>query len=257
MISRLRNLRAAVILPVTAAVIAGGLALSHPAAASASAQRASEAKPGTNLLLNPQATVGVASAQGWDAVTIPGWQIQAGLPTVVGYGTPEFPRTNGKWPASRGRLFVGGAGGTSKLSQDVPLERARPVATTTQRYTLSAWLGGTKTSDAELTVRFLDARGKVRATKTIGPVGRQAHAVLARRTATGTIPAGTTHAQVTLVLSTTLTDANGPNAPQTGYDYAAAADLSLTVSQPVRKPGPLTPPAARVPRYQHVFLFYF
>ena len=30
------------------------------------------AAPGTNLLLNPAATAGALSAQGWDAVTIPG-----------------------------------------------------------------------------------------------------------------------------------------------------------------------------------------
>ena len=43
------------------------------------------------MLLNPQATAG-ESAQVWDAVTIPGWQVQAGLPTVVRYGTAGFPK---------------------------------------------------------------------------------------------------------------------------------------------------------------------
>jgi YVTN family beta-propeller protein len=227
--------------------------------------RADYARPGTNLLLNPEGTVGVASAQGWDAVTIPGWQVQAGLPTVVGYGTPGFPKATGPWP--RGRLFVGGAGGTARIVQDVPFEPAAGPRSTPHmtplapgqgpRYQLSAWLGGTATSAAELTVRFLDARGKTEAVAVIGPVTRQARPVLERRTATGTVPPGTTRAQVTVTLTTTLTDDNGPNAPQTGYNYATAADLSLTVNQPVRNPGPLTAPPAHVPHYQHVFLFYF
>jgi YVTN family beta-propeller protein len=286
----------AVVVPVAAAMLIAGLSLVDPPGASAQQAghrttlpapgthparparparpappaREDYARPGTNLVLNPEGTVGVASAQGWDAVTIPGWQVQAGLPTVVDYGTPGFPKSTGPWP--RGRLFVGGAGGTARIVQDVPFEaetwpretrgtgsRATSPAAPGQglRYQLSAWLGGTATSAAELTVSFLDARGKTNKVAVIGPVGRQARAVLEHRTATGTVPPGTTRAQVTLTLATTLTDANGPNAPQVGYDYATAADLSLTVSQPVRQPGPLTPPPAHVPRYQHVFLFYF
>jgi hypothetical protein len=60
---------------------------------------------------------------------------------------------------------------------------------------------------------------------------------------------------VTITLTTTRTDWNGPGAPQTGYNYATAADISLTLNRPA--PAPLTPSAADVPGYQHVFLFYF
>ena len=42
-----------------------------------------------------------------------------------------------------------------------------------------------------------------------------------------------------------------------GYDRAVADDLRFSVSAAVRRPPPLTPSHARVPRYQHVFLFYF
>ncbi|MGH3214172.1 MAG: hypothetical protein ACRDN1_15100 [Trebonia sp.] len=62
---------------------------------------------------------------------------------------------------------------------------------------------------------------------------------------------------MTITLTTTRTDWNGPDAPQTGYNYATAADISLTLNQPAPAPAPLTPPAADIPGYQHVFLFYF
>src|ERR1700761_6663450 len=164
--SRVRT--ALLLLAVMGLVVGGLLAATRPSAAQASTAHASAAeagapqpgttaKAGTNLLLNPNATAGDTSAQGWDAVTIPGWQVQAGLPTVVRYGTPGFPKTPAKWPASRGRLFVGGDGGTASLVQVV---RPGQVASGT-KFTLGAWLGGNKTSDAGLKVRFLNASGSV------------------------------------------------------------------------------------------------
>lgn len=86
-----------------------------------------------NLLLNPQAITGAVSVQGWDAVTIPGWQVAGGLPTVVRYGTPGFPKTAKTRPANRGNLFAGGAGGTAKLVQQTPV-------TPNARYVIGAWL---------------------------------------------------------------------------------------------------------------------
>ena len=125
------------------------------------------------------------------------------------------------------------------------------------RYTISAWLGGTRTSAATLTVRFRTASGAIEGVRAIGPVGRQSRPVLQRRAATGTLPKGVVSAEVTLTLATTLTNVDGPNAPLVGYDYASAAGLGLTFSVPAQPPAPLTPPTPSVPRYQHVFLFYF
>ena len=126
------------------------------------------------------------------------------------------------------------------------------------RYLLSAWLGGTASSDAEVTVAFVSASGRILARRAIGPVGRRpAISRLHRRAATGPVPPQTVSAKVTLVLATSLTNIDGPDAPFTGYDRAVADALRFSVSAPVRRPPQLVPPPARTPRYQHVFLFYF
>jgi hypothetical protein len=84
------------ILGKLAVLTAAALAMGQPAPVLAATPvmhvmaTAAMAAPGTNLLLNPEATAGATSAQGWDAVTIPGWQVAGGLPTVVRYGTPGF-----------------------------------------------------------------------------------------------------------------------------------------------------------------------
>ena len=75
-----------------------GLAVSAGSAGPASQLAAG---PGSNLLLNPGAQTGAASAQGWDAVTIPGWQVSSGLPTVVHYGVPHLAQATGRWPGPR------------------------------------------------------------------------------------------------------------------------------------------------------------
>jgi YVTN family beta-propeller protein len=234
-------------------LLAGMFVLSQPAGAAAQVAAGSG-----NLLVNPNATAGSVSVQGWDAVTIPGWQVAAGLPTVVRYGTSGFPRAAGTWPASRGQVFAGGAGGTARLTQSLslllPSGKAAPEGT---RYQLSAWLGGTQSSWAELKLQFFDAKNRQLGSRTVGPVGRTRQGTFEPRASTGVIPAGTATAQVTVVLATSLTNYNGPNAPLTGYNRAVAADLSLTVDAPAVRPAPLTPPPAQVPRYQHVFLFYF
>lgn len=233
---------------VATALCAGTLALTQPATAAPD-------HPSPNLLVNPRATVGAASAQGWDAVTIPGWRIAAGLPTVVRYGIRGFPRTARPWPATRGRLFAGGAGGSATLVQRASLrtKNGGPAPRST-RYHLSAWLGGTKTSWASLQVRFLSAAGRVVGTRHLGPVGRTS--TIARRALNGSLPPHAAAAQIRLVLATSHKNANGPSAPVVGFNRAVAGDLSLTLSAPVPTQK-VNPPRPHVPRFQHVFLFYF
>jgi YVTN family beta-propeller protein len=158
-----------------------------------------------------------------------------------------------------GQLFAGGAGGTARLRQVIPLRSPAggPLPAGT-RYRLSAWLGGTANSRAAVRVGFVSAAGHVLGNRVIGPVGGAAAASrVARRAATGPLPAGTASARVTLLLATSATNINGYYAPYTGYDRAVADALRFSVSAAVRRPPPLVPPAAHIPRYQHVFLFYF
>ncbi len=219
-----------------------------------------DAPPGSNLLVNPGAEAGDASQQGWDAVTIPGWQVRRGLPTVVRYGTRGFPGRADAGTRGRDRqLFAGGAGGPAVLTQQVPLRtgagRAAPAGT---RFRISGWLGGTVVSKAELEVVFLSGTGRVLGESHIGPVGGAgdaSHPEFAWRQGSGTLPAGTRSVAAELYLTTSLTNYDGPNAPVVGYDRATADGLTLSVSAPVRRPV-LAVPAPRVPRFQHVFLFY-
>jgi YVTN family beta-propeller protein len=264
--ARLMGRRAAGILAAAAVCASAVLAAAGPArAAAGGAQRAGGAPPavppGGNLLLNPGGAAGDVSQHGWDAVTIPGWQVREGLPTVVGYGTRGFPGAPGSGTrGGSGRLFAGGAGGTAVLTQQVPLRT--PAGGRLPRGTsfrISGWLGGTAVSRASLEVLFLSAGGTALGAASIGPVGGKgdaSHPDFGYRRRGGALPAGTRSAEAVLTLATSLTDDNGPDAPQTGYDRAVAGGLRLSVSGPAAG-RTLAPPAARVPRYQHVFLFYF
>ena len=104
----------------------GAVALLCLAATGASAAGAGgHDRAGINLLRNGNGAVGAYSAQGWDSVTIPGWQIVRGLPTSSGPG-----RVASRPPAAlrrSDRLFAGGPGGTAILSQDVSLRSPRGV----------------------------------------------------------------------------------------------------------------------------------
>src|ERR1700733_8203933 len=129
-------------------LVAALIGLAPVAVGGATARAAGSAGP--NLLLNPGAETGAFSVQGWDAVTIPGWRITSGLPTVVRYGTRGFADVPpGERPGSGRQLFAGGAGGTARLSQTISLRTPRGrLAPTGTRYTLSALLGGTPSSAA-------------------------------------------------------------------------------------------------------------
>lgn len=112
--TRLRGRRAASILAAGAVCLAALAVAAGPARAAtpglaAPAPAGPDAPAGSNLLVNPGAMTGAVSQQGWDAVTIPGWQVRQGLPTVVRYGTPGFPGRADAGTQGRGqRLFASG-----------------------------------------------------------------------------------------------------------------------------------------------------
>jgi hypothetical protein len=216
------------------------------------------ARAEANLLRNAGAEAGARSVKGWDAVTIPGWRVARGLPTVVRYGSPGFPAHPG---SRQGRqLFVGGPGGPASLVKRVSLlsPAGHPLGHRT-RYRLAGWVGGSASSRANVAVRFRSATGRVLARRVVGQAGGSAaHRAdrLVHRRISGRIPAGTIAADVTIRLATTLTNYNGFYSA-VGYNRAVADNVRFSVSAAVQRPRRLAPPAPHVPRFDHVFLFYF
>ncbi|MGA8544384.1 MAG: hypothetical protein WB785_03910, partial [Mycobacterium sp.] len=214
-----------------------------------------------NLLVNPNFETADPSGSGYSGVTIPGWT-ETGTPTVIAYGTQggyplglstpfpklfDFPQAA---PPGGGDNFAGGGPvATSTISQTVDLTGAAGTP-----YTLSADLGGQglNASDASVQVTFLDAHGDVLGTGSLNPVtvwDRLGITGFEERDISGTVPEGTTSAQVT----TTFTDEN----PFLGnYNFAYADNESFTVGDPSLTAAPLTPPTSDVGHRDHGFLIY-
>src|SRR5271169_5293037 len=214
-----------------------------------------------NLLVNPSFETADPSGSGYSGVTIPGWT-ETGTPTVIAYGTQggypfafgtplpkffDFPQT----PLSgAGDNFAGGGPvATSTISQTVDLTGAAGTP-----FNLSADLGGQgwDPSDASTQVTFLDAHGDVLGTDSLNPVtvwDRLGFTGFEDRDISGTVPEGTTSAQVT----TTFTD----NDTFLGnYNGSYADNESFTVGDPSLTAAPLTQPTSDVGQLDHVFLIY-
>jgi hypothetical protein len=252
----------ALILFTLLALAGGTLMFSASPPALAATTSGVVAAPGTNLVQNGGAESGDRSDTGWDAVTIPGWQIVSGLPSVIGYGTKSFITASSKRPTSSGQqLFVGGAGGPAVLSQRIALRAAGESATSGAKFTLSAALGGRNrlSDDSSVEVTFENAQNEVLSSASLAPVtadDRSNATELLSRSTKGSVPAGATSALVELRLTTLATDYNGPNGSTVGFNYAYADDISLSLSVPVTAPPALTPPTATIPHFDHVFLIY-
>jgi Phosphoesterase family len=214
-----------------------------------------------NLLVNPSFETADPSGSGYSGVTIPGWT-ESGTPTVIAYGTQggyplglpsafpkffDFPQTA---PPGGGDNFAGGGPvATSTISQTVDLTGAAGTP-----FNLSADLGGQgwDPSDASVQVTFLDAHGDVLGTDSLNPVtvwDRLGLTGFEARDISGTVPDGTTSAQVT----TTFTD----NDTFLGnYNGSYADNESFTVGDPSLTPATLIPPTSNVGQLDHVFLIY-
>jgi hypothetical protein len=214
-----------------------------------------------NLLVNPGFETADPSGSGYSGVTIPGWT-ETGTPTVIAYGTqggypfafssplPKFFDFPQDAPPGGGDNFAGGGPvATSSISQTVDLTGAAGTP-----FTLSADLGGQgwDPSDASVQVTFLDAHGDVLGTDSLNPVtvwDRLGFTGFEDRDISGTVPDGTTSAQVT----TTFTD----NDTFLGnYNGSYADNESFTVGDPSLTAAPLTQPTSDVGQLDHVFLIY-
>jgi Phosphoesterase family len=214
-----------------------------------------------NLLVNPGFETADPSGSGYSGVTIPGWT-ETGTPTVIAYGTqggyplalsfpfPKFFDFPQDAPPGGGDNFAGGGPvATSSISQTVDLTGAAGTP-----FTLSADLGGQglDPSDTSVQVTFLDAHGDVLGTDSLKPVtvwDRLGITGFEQRDISGTVPEGTTSAQVT----TTFTDKDHF---LTDYNGAYADNESFTVGDPSLTAAPLTPPTSDVGQLDHVFLIY-
>ena len=178
-----------------------------------------------NLLVNPGFETADPSGSGYSGVTIPGWT-ETGTPTVIQYGTQggypfafgsplpkffDFPQTA---PLGGGDNFAGGGPvATSTISQTVDLTGAAGTP-----FTLSADLGGQgwDPSDASVQVTFLDAHGDVLGADSLNPVtlwDRLGFTGFEDRDISGTVPDGTTSAQVTTTSPTTTRSSATTTAP--------------------------------------------
>ncbi|HEX7322882.1 MAG TPA: alkaline phosphatase family protein [Mycobacterium sp.] len=230
--------------------------------ANPSADPGVEAQPmSQNLLVNPGFEIADPSGSGYSGVTIPGWT-ETGTPTVISYGTHggypfgftfqlpkffDFPQQ--ATPGGGDNFAGGGPVATSTISQTVDLTGAAGTP-----YTLSADLGGQgwDASYASTQVTFLGANGDVLGTGSLNPVtvwDRLGFTGFQERDISGTVPEGTTSAQVT----TTFTDKDWLLG---NYNGAYADNESFTVGDPNLTAAPLTPPTSDVGQLDHVFLIY-
>jgi uncharacterized protein (TIGR03437 family) len=182
--------------------IALGLAFVSILAASALCEAAQAT--GTNLLRNPGAEEGPATNDYYEQLNIPGWTVD-GRATVYPYAMGDTLTPTSPGPADRGaNLFGGGFTATAAISQVVNIAgSAAAIDAGTQKYTLSAWLGGwsTQNDNALLRATFRNASGASVGTAQVGPVlaaDRGGITQLLLRSTTGTVPAGTRTVEVVL-----------------------------------------------------------
>lgn len=161
-----------------------------------------------NIILNPGAEAGTGSSDG-SKVPVPHWTVsKAGTFTAVQYGASGgFPDSTSPGPKARGvNFFAGGPNATAntqKATQIDSLTAYAGVIAAGATYTLSGYLGGfeTQADHATVTVTWENSTGAALGTATIGPVTpsqRKQITGLLSKTVTGTVPAGSAKALVTI-----------------------------------------------------------
>jgi hypothetical protein len=184
---------------------AAGVAV--PAAASAAATAAAAAKP-ANIIRNPGAEAGSGSADG-STVPVPSWTVKKGSSfTAVQYGASGgFPTSASPGPKSRGANFFAGGpdarANAQTATQTDGLAAYAGVIAAGATFTLEGYLGGfaTQADHVTVTVTWENSSGVTLGTAVIGPVTQsQRHGVtgLLHRSLTGSVPAGSAKALVTI-----------------------------------------------------------
>ncbi|HTT55042.1 MAG TPA: alkaline phosphatase family protein [Streptosporangiaceae bacterium] len=209
-----------------------------------------------NLVADGNASAGYCTRDWNAATTIPGWAVTQGSPNVMCYPARPFPHPRG--PAGGG-LFSGGPYGDSAMTQTASLRAAAGrIAAGSVRFRLSGWLGGWKAEPGyvRVTLAFLGRSGQrlgrpVRL-RTVTAAERHSQTALRARSATGTVPAGTRSAQVSVAFLDSSTPPGGEPEPS-GPGGGILGNLALTVSAPLPA-ARLARPAAAVPRFRHVFM---
>lgn len=182
---------------------------------------------GSNLVVNGDAEMGASSIDGYTVVAVPGWTTDGPF-TVARYGGPDLPSAGDPGPANRGTaLFAGGPDTAFSFAEQTidVAAGARLIDTGIVPFTLSGYLGGWTNQDdvAEVTVEFRSGSGVI-GTAAIGPVtveDRDGATGLLRRTARGTVPAGTR--SIVVIVEMTKEPSVGE------YDDGYADNLRLVV----------------------------
>jgi hypothetical protein len=198
-----------------------------------------------NLIVDGDAEAGYCTTDWNAASTVPGWTVQSGSPGAVCWTAGSFTRPTS--PAPGTAFFAPGNEGDGAIAQTVDLSSAAAAIDAGGiQFNLSAWLGGwgSYAGYAAVTLQFADGAGhplgSAVSLPTVSAADRgNANAFLARSSA-GAVPTGSRQAQVRVQFLQSSGEA--------GY----LDNLSLSLTTPVTAAA-LTPPASKVPGYDHVF----
>ena len=185
-------------------------------------------------------------------------------------GLADQPRTADRRPvrrrvaSRRPAAFAGGTGcspggrvGGDSLPERVASLASRRAASERDEVSSVGLAGRHQDQRRFADGRFRVSLGQGARPGTIGPVGGAAKALLAQRSVSRHVAAGRGQREGRLRLATSLRNYDGPNAPIVGYDHAVAGRSELLGFWPRQHAGAARPPAAEVPRFDHVFLFMF
>lgn len=198
-----------------------------------------------NLIVNGDAEAGYCTTDWTAATTIPGWTVLSGSPDVVCYSAGSFGHPAS--PAPGTAFFAPGNQGDGAMEQAVDVSSAAgAIDGGGVSYNLSGWLGGwtTYAGHVQVSLQFQDGSGRQLGAgavlPTVSAADRSNATSFLARSSTGAVPAGTR----SILVEAQFLQSSG----ESGY----LDNLSLTLSTPVTAAG-LTPPASKVPGYDHVF----